>query len=108
MGDGYTPKSKLASTEAIAGGLQLISTSPVLQAAYGPSLPGMFAHLMSLQGVKGLEEYDPINQQQQQGVKGPVPLNGSPVPGATNTDPALAAVVPGALPAPQNMPTMIP
>ena len=64
LGDGYSPKSKLASVEAIAGGLQLLSTSPVLQEAYGPMLPGMFSHLMSLQGVKGLEEYDPRNQQQ--------------------------------------------
>ncbi len=64
LGDGYSPKSKLASVDAIAGGLQLLSTSPVLQEAYGPMLPGMFSHLMSLQGVKGLEEYDPRNQQQ--------------------------------------------
>lgn len=64
LGDGYTPKSKLASVEAIAGGLQLLATSPILQQAYGTSLPGMFAHLMALQGVKGLEEYNPANLQQ--------------------------------------------
>lgn len=59
VADGYSPKSKLASTEAVAGLLQLISSSQILQQAYGASLPGMFAHLAQLQGVRGLEEYDP-------------------------------------------------
>lgn len=59
IADGVTPKSKLASTEAITGILQLISTSPILQQAYGQMLPAMVAHLAQLQGVRGLEEYDP-------------------------------------------------
>lgn len=59
VADGYTPKSKLASTDAIAGIMQLVATSPILQQVYGPMLPGMVAHLAQLQGVKGLEEYDP-------------------------------------------------
>ena len=59
IADGYTPKSKLASTEFIQTGIQMISSSPVLQQAYGSALPAMFAHLMSLGGVKGLEEYNP-------------------------------------------------
>lgn len=64
IGDGMTPKSKMASTDAISAGLNMISTSPILQQAYGPMLPGMFAHLMSLMGVRGLEEYTPQMQQQ--------------------------------------------
>lgn len=59
IADGITPKAKLASTEAISGILTLISTSQLLQQAYGPMLPGMVAHLAQLQGVRGLEEYDP-------------------------------------------------
>ena len=59
VADGYTPKSKLASAEMITQGLQMISTSPILQQVYGPMIPGMFAHLMQLGGVRGLEEYDP-------------------------------------------------
>lgn len=62
VADGYTPKSKLASTEGIMQGLTLISTSPILQQQYGSSLPAMFAHMMSLMGVRGLEEYDPQYQ----------------------------------------------
>ena len=59
IADGVTPKSKLASTDAITGILTLISTSQILQQQYGPMLPAMVAHLAQLQGVKGLEEYDP-------------------------------------------------
>jgi hypothetical protein len=59
MADGYTPRSKLASTEIILAGMQMIGQSEVLQQAYGQRLPGMFAHFMSLSGVKGFEEYDP-------------------------------------------------
>lgn len=59
LADGYSPKSKLASTEMIATGMQMIGQSEILQQAFGSHLPGMFIHLMSLSGVKGLEEYDP-------------------------------------------------
>jgi len=66
VADGYTPKSKLASTEAIVGAMQFISQSQILQQAYGAMLPGMFSHLMQLQGIRGLEEYTPQPQQMQQ------------------------------------------
>lgn len=59
IADGYTPKSKLASTEAIVGAMQFLSASPILQQAYGDQLPGMFSHLMQLQGIRGMEEYTP-------------------------------------------------
>lgn len=59
IADGYTPKAKLASTDMLAQGLQIVMQSPFLQQAYGPMLPAMFAHMMSLGGVKGLEEYSP-------------------------------------------------
>lgn len=62
--DGYTPKSKLASVEMLTQGMTMLMNSPALQQAYGPSLPSMFAHMMQLGGVRGLEEYAPeINQQ---------------------------------------------
>ncbi len=59
LADGYSPKSKIASTDMIAQGMQMIGQSQILQQSFGASLPGMFIHLMSLGGVKGLEEYDP-------------------------------------------------
>ena len=59
VADGYTPKSKLAATEAITGGMQLIANSPILQQNFGPMLPQIFLHLMQLSGVRGMEEYDP-------------------------------------------------
>lgn len=62
LADGFTPKGKLASVEMIQTGLQMIAQSEILQQAYGASLPGMFAHMMSLAGVRGLEEYDPQYQ----------------------------------------------
>jgi len=71
LADGYSPKSKLASTDAIAQGIQMLSQSPILQQAYGTSLPAMFAHLMQLMGVKGLEEYSPLPQPVSQPVSQP-------------------------------------
>jgi hypothetical protein len=70
ISDGYTPKSKMASVDMLNTGLQLISSSPILQQAYGTFLPDMFAHLMDLGGVRNLEQYSPQaiaqNQQLQQ------------------------------------------
>ena len=62
IADGYTPKSKLASTDAINGLIQAISTSQILQVAYGAMLPNMIAHLAQLQGIYGLDQYTPIAQ----------------------------------------------
>jgi hypothetical protein len=73
LADGYTPKSKLAGTEAIQAGMQIISQSQALQQSFGPMLPGMFSHLMQLMGVRGLEEYTPnaeqATQNQQQAIQ---------------------------------------
>lgn len=63
LADGYTPRSKMASSDMITLGLQTISQSSILQQAFGVMLPQMFAHMMSLGGVKGLEEYArPVEQ----------------------------------------------
>lgn len=62
IADGYTPKSKLASSDFLANGMQLLGNSPILQQTWGPALPSMFAHLMQLGGVQGLEEYLPEQQ----------------------------------------------
>lgn len=59
VADGYTPKSKLAGTEALMSLVQMLGQSQPLQQAYGMVLPGMFAHLAQLLGVRGLEEYTP-------------------------------------------------
>lgn len=66
VADGYTPKSKLASTESIQLLMQMLMQSQGLQQAYGVMLPGMFAHLAQLMGVRGMEEYTPSPEQQQQ------------------------------------------
>jgi hypothetical protein len=63
VADGYTPKSKLASTEAIINLTQMISQSPILQQAYGMMLPNIVAHLAQLMGIRGMEEYNPQVQQ---------------------------------------------
>lgn len=68
VADGYTPKSKLASTEAITQIMQLISQSPILQQVYGPMLPAIVDHLAQLMGVRGLSEYMPQQSQPQQQV----------------------------------------
>lgn len=86
--DGYTPKSKVASTEVILGGMNLIMNSPVLQQAYAASLPSMFAQFMSLSGVRGFEEFDPNYQAQQRALE---EQNGQPGNLATN---AIASQVP--------------
>lgn len=90
IADGYTPKSKIASTDMLVQGLQMISTSPILQQVYGASLAGMFSHMMSLGGVKGLEEYDPAVQarmaQQQQGA-GPEGLGAALLQPPANVSP---------------------
>lgn len=96
VADGYNPKSKLASTDAITGILQLISTSPILQQSYGASLPAMVAHLAQLQGIRGLEEYDPAykaNLQQPAGL----PIT-APAASIIPNNPAPAPMTPPAIP----------
>jgi hypothetical protein len=63
VADGYTPKSKLAGTDAIMQLMQILGQSQILQQQYGPMLPSMFAHLAQLMGVRGLAEYSPQPQQ---------------------------------------------
>ena len=63
VSDGYTPKSKMASTDSIVQLMQLLGQSQPLQMAYGTMLPSMFAHLAQLMGVRGLQEYSPAPTQ---------------------------------------------
>lgn len=72
--DGYTPKSKLAATDVLMSGMNLLLNSPILQQSYGPMLPAMFAHMMQLGGVRGLEEYAPEVQQQALGTASPLAI----------------------------------
>lgn len=57
VADGYTPKSKMASSEMLMGVINLIGTSPYLQQAFGQQLPAMVAHLASLGGLRGFDQY---------------------------------------------------
>lgn len=66
IADGYTPKSKLAATEVLTAGLNTISTNQILAQQLGPMLAPMFIHLMTLAGLKGIDEYMPQQQSQQQ------------------------------------------
>jgi hypothetical protein len=91
VADGYTPKSKLASTEAIMQMMQILGSSQILQQQLGPMLPGMFMHFAQLAGVRGLEEYLPNPQQQQQNLavnaqaqNAVDPRTGQPLPVAPN------------------------
>lgn len=71
ISDGYTPKSKMASAEMLQAGMQMIMSSEILQQQFGPSLPAIFAHIMQLGGVRGLEEYTPERQAQAEAEEGP-------------------------------------
>lgn len=57
LADGSNPKSKLAATETLTAGMNMIMNSPLLQQSFGAQLPALFAHIMQLGGVRGLEEY---------------------------------------------------
>lgn len=86
VADGYTPKSKLAGTESIMQLMQILGQSQVLQQRLGSMLPGMFVHLAQLMGVRGLNEYAPPPEQQEQNLRqqqmlqqGIDPATGQPV-----------------------------
>lgn len=57
VGDGFTPKSKIANTDFLVAGLNMVAQSPALQQTFGAQLPGMFAHIMTLGGVRGFDSY---------------------------------------------------
>lgn len=62
IADGYTPKSKMASTDSITMLMQMATQSPSLQESMGPAMPQIFGHLAQLLGVRGLEEYLPNSE----------------------------------------------
>lgn len=59
IADGYTPKSKMASTDFLVSLLQTIMSSEPLMMRYGPALPSMVAHIAQLGGVGDLDQYSP-------------------------------------------------
>lgn len=59
IADGYTPKSKIAATDVLTAGLNTISTNQILAQQLGPMLAPMFIHLMTLAGLKNIDEYMP-------------------------------------------------
>ena len=98
LADGHTPKSKLAATETLTAGMNMIMNSPVLQQSYGAQLPAIFAHLMQLGGVRGLEEYaEPPAQTPplQNQLQGPVGMQG---PAGMQDPMAMAAAMQGGVP----------
>ena len=65
VADGYTPKSKLAGTDALIQSMTMISQNQLLAQQFGPLLPQMMLHIMQLLGIRDLPEYIPQNPQQQ-------------------------------------------
>lgn len=68
LADGYTPKSKKASTDFLTALMQMIMNSPILQQLYGQQLPGMIAHVAQLGGVRGFDQYAQAALTQYQGL----------------------------------------
>ena len=69
VADGYLPKNKLASTEVLTAGMQMIQSSEPLMMQYGVMLPEIVAHMMTLGGVRGFDQYipqQPMMPEQQQ------------------------------------------
>ena len=103
IADGYTPKSKIASTEIILAGMNMIQQSPLLQQTFGNRLPGMFTHFMTLSGAKGFEQYDPAYTEDGTdaalpGALGTNALQEQPVtPAATSELPIAPPTNPGAM-----------
>lgn len=57
MADGFTPKSKMANTDFLMAGMNMVAQSAPLQQTFGSQLPAMFAHIMTLGGVRGFDAY---------------------------------------------------
>lgn len=63
VADGYLPKAKLANTDLLSAMMAQVGQNPILAQSFGNHLPGMFAHLASLGGITGLEQYIPEQPQ---------------------------------------------
>jgi len=63
IADGETPKSKLADSNQLQVAFQTLQQIPAISAGY--NMPDMFAHLMSLIGVRNLQQYqyDPASKE---------------------------------------------
>jgi hypothetical protein len=96
VADGYTPKSKLAGTEILMSGMNMIMNSPMLQQAYGSSLPALFAHIMQLGGARDFDQYTP--QQPPAPTSPALTAQSLQAQGGVSTDPATGAAA-AAMPA---------
>lgn len=59
VADGYTPKSKIASTDFLGKMLETLAQIPLLAQSWGAALPNMYVHLGRLGGIRGMEQYLP-------------------------------------------------
>jgi len=59
LADGLMPADKIASTDVLVQGIQMLSTSQILQMTFGTMLPKMFLYLMSVGGVRNLDQFMP-------------------------------------------------
>ncbi len=79
VADGYLPTSLLANTEAVTTGFQLIGANPLLAAGF--NLPGLFAHMMALLGMRGLQKFQVDQAQQTQNLQQQQAAGLAPAPG---------------------------
>ncbi len=79
VADGYLPTSLLANTEAVTTGFQLIGANPLLAAGF--NLPGLFAHMMALLGMRGLQKFQVDQAQQTQNLQQQQVAGLAPAPG---------------------------
>lgn len=87
VADGYTPKSKLASTDFIVQLLQMILSNEFLLQKFGNMAPAMVIHIAQLQGVRGLEQYLPELPPPQQTNNQQPPTNGQGAEPTVETTP---------------------
>jgi len=55
LADGYNPRSKILATDDLTAALQFISQTPQLAGQY--NIGELFAHLLTMKGVKHVDEY---------------------------------------------------
>lgn len=92
VGDGFHPSEKLASSDVLLGGFNMIGNSPILSATLGKMLPNIWIQLMSQGGVRGLEEFLPEIAKPENAV----PVEGGPPAPTATPAPAQPAPAQGA------------
>jgi len=67
LADGYNPKSKIMSVDELQIAFQILANAPNIGQDY--NIGDMFAHMMSLRGVKNLQQYKFTPEEKQQRIQ---------------------------------------